>query len=74
MAHRFTTSYIQGSLAIFRQCKSLAERAMAQVTDEQLTRALDAESNSIAVIVATLLALLRPPIIRPLLNGATISL
>ncbi len=50
MAHQFTTSYIEDSLSLFRQYKSLAERAMAQVTDEQLTRALDAESNSIAVI------------------------
>ncbi len=51
MAHRLTTSYIEDSLAIFCQYKSLAERAMAQVTDDQLTRTLDAESNSIAVIV-----------------------
>jgi hypothetical protein len=31
--------------------KSMGERAMAQVTDEHLQRALDPESNSIAVIV-----------------------
>jgi hypothetical protein len=51
MAHQLTTSYIEDSLPIFRQHKSLAERAMAQVGDDQLTRTLDAESNSIAVIV-----------------------
>jgi hypothetical protein len=51
MAHELTTSYTAESLALFRQYKGLAERAMAQVTDEQLTRTLDAESNSIAVIV-----------------------
>ena len=51
MAHQFTTSYIEDSLSIFRQYKSLAERAMAQVSDEQLTRVIDPESNSIAVIV-----------------------
>jgi len=51
MAHRLTTSYIEDSLSLLRQYKSLAERAMAQVNDEQLTRALDPESNSIAIIV-----------------------
>jgi hypothetical protein len=51
VAHKFTTSYIEDSLSIFRQYKSLAERAMAQVNDEQLSRALDSESNSIAIIV-----------------------
>ncbi|HUX43329.1 MAG TPA: DUF1572 family protein [Terracidiphilus sp.] len=51
MALEFTTSYLADSLAIFRQQKRLAERAMAQVTDEQLFAALDAEANSIAVIV-----------------------
>jgi Protein of unknown function (DUF1572) len=51
MAHQFTASYIGDSLTIFRQYKSLAERAMAQVTDDQLSQTLDAESNSIAVIV-----------------------
>jgi len=51
MALQFTTSYLEDSLAIFRQYKKLAEAAMAQVTDEQLFAVLDAESNSIAVIV-----------------------
>ncbi|MGB6973598.1 MAG: DUF1572 domain-containing protein [Terracidiphilus sp.] len=51
MALEFTTSYVADSLAIFRQQKRLAERAMDQVTDEQLFAALDAEANSIAVIV-----------------------
>ena len=51
MAHQFTTSYIEDSLTLLRYCKSLAERAMAQVTDDQLTQTLDPESNSIAVIV-----------------------
>jgi len=51
MAHHFTASYIEDSLTIFRHYKSLAERAMVQVTDDQLTQTLDAESNSIAVIV-----------------------
>src|SRR3954465_2485714 len=51
MAHEFTTSYIQDSLEIFRYYKKLAERAMEQVTDEQLFVSLDEESNSIAIVV-----------------------
>jgi hypothetical protein len=51
MALQFTTSYLEDSLAIFRQYKKVAELAMEQVTDEQLTAVLDAESNSIAIIV-----------------------
>ena len=51
MALEFTTSYIADSRALFRFYKQLAERAMQQVTDEQLFVTLDAESNSIAVIV-----------------------
>src|SRR5713101_2159307 len=44
-------SYIADSLTILEQYKAMAERAMAQVTDEQLTATLDPESNSIALIV-----------------------
>jgi hypothetical protein len=51
MAHQFTTSYLEDSLAVFRQYKSMGERAMAQVSDEALFAALDEESNSIAIIV-----------------------
>jgi hypothetical protein len=51
MALQFTTSYLEDSLAIFRQYKKVAELAIEQVTDEQLTAVLDAESNSIAIIV-----------------------
>lgn len=51
MALQFTTSYIEDSLALFRQYKRLAEYAMEQVTDEQLQAALDPETNSIAKIV-----------------------
>ena len=39
MALQFTTSYIEDSLALFRQHKRLAEGAMGQVTDEQLLAA-----------------------------------
>jgi uncharacterized damage-inducible protein DinB len=51
MALQFTTSYLKDSLALFRYYKNLSERAMAQVSDEQLLTALDDEMNSIAVIV-----------------------
>jgi uncharacterized damage-inducible protein DinB len=51
MALSFTTSYLEDSLALFRYYKNLAERALAQVTDEQLLTVLDGEMNSIAVIV-----------------------
>jgi uncharacterized damage-inducible protein DinB len=51
MALRFTTSYVEDSTAIFRYYKKLAERAIEQVSNEQLFAALDEEMNSIAVIV-----------------------
>jgi hypothetical protein len=51
MALEFTTSYLEDSLAVFRYYKRLAERAMEQVSDEQLFAAIDSEANSIAVIV-----------------------
>src|SRR5450432_1564707 len=51
MPHEFTTSYIKDSLAIFRQYKRLAERAMQQCPDHALFAQLDSESNSIAIIV-----------------------
>ena len=51
MALKFTTSYLEDSVAVFRYYKTLAERAMAQVTDEQLVAVLDSEMNSISQIV-----------------------
>jgi len=51
MAHQFTASYLDDSLSLFRYYKTLAERAMEQVADEQLTATLDPEMNSIAQIV-----------------------
>ena len=41
MAHQFTVSYIEDSLAIFRQYKSMAERAFGQLSDEQLVLPLE---------------------------------
>jgi hypothetical protein len=50
MALKFTTSYLEDALSVFGYYKKLAEGAMAQVSDEQLTELIDSESNSIAVI------------------------
>jgi hypothetical protein len=51
MALKFTTSYLEDARAVFQQYKLLGERAMAQVSDEQLFASRDEESNSIAIIV-----------------------
>jgi hypothetical protein len=45
------TSYREDSVAVFGYYKKLAERAMEQVSDEQLSVVLDEEMNSIAIIV-----------------------
>jgi hypothetical protein len=51
MALVFTTSWLEDSRTLFAYYKKLAERAMDQLTDEQLFLTLDSEANSIAVIV-----------------------
>jgi hypothetical protein len=51
MALKFTTSYLEDSLALFRQYKAMTEKAMEQVTEEQLFETLDSEANSIALLV-----------------------
>lgn len=51
MAHQFTTSYVKDSIDVFRYYKKLGDRAMAQCADEALFATLDAESNSIAILV-----------------------
>jgi uncharacterized damage-inducible protein DinB len=51
MPHEFTTSYLADSRRVYEMYKTLGERAMAQVSDDQLTLAPDPESNSIALIV-----------------------
>src|SRR6266481_2206813 len=51
MAHQFTTSYLKDSIDLFRYYKKLGERAIAQCPDEGLFTMLDAESNSIAIVV-----------------------
>jgi Protein of unknown function (DUF1572) len=51
MALEFTTSYLKDSMDVLRYYKRLGERAMEQAPDEALFATLDAESNSIALIV-----------------------
>ena len=51
MPHQFTTSYVKDSIDLFRYYKKLGERAMAQCPEQAWFTTLDAESNSIAVIV-----------------------
>ena len=51
MPHQFTTSYVKDSIDLFGYYKKLGERAMAQCSDESLVATIDAESNSIAIIV-----------------------
>jgi Protein of unknown function (DUF1572) len=50
MAHEFTTSYLKDSISLFHYYKKLAERAMEQVTEQQLFQVLDEEMNSMAII------------------------
>jgi hypothetical protein len=59
MAHKFTTSYVEESTDVTRHYKTLAERALAQVTDEELYRTLDGEMNSIATVMVHLAGNLR---------------
>jgi hypothetical protein len=47
----FIENYKADALASFRNYKKTAERAIEQVSDEEFFRAIDAEANSIAVIV-----------------------
>lgn len=45
------SEFLSASISGFREIKSVIDRGLAQVNDEQFFAALDAESNSIAVIV-----------------------
>jgi hypothetical protein len=51
MPHQLNTSYLQDSIGLFHYYKKLGDRAMTQCPDEALFVTLDAESNSIAIIV-----------------------
>lgn len=43
--------FIRSALAQLRQTKSLADRAIAQASDEDLRRPLEGDSNTIAIII-----------------------
>jgi hypothetical protein len=51
MPHQLSSSYLQDSIGLFHYYKKLGDRAMAQCPDDALFLTLDAESNSIALIV-----------------------
>lgn len=51
MNDQFINNYLKDAIASFRNYKKIAEKAMAQVSDEEFFKAIDDESNSIAVIV-----------------------
>jgi hypothetical protein len=59
MALEFTTSYVKDATDVFRYHKRLADRAMEQAPDDALFASLDAESNSISIIVKHLVGNLR---------------
>jgi len=51
MDHQLAQHYLADVLASFRAYRKLAEKALAQLNDEEYFIALDPESNSIAVIM-----------------------
>lgn len=51
MTEQIIKNYLSDALLSFRNYKAMAEKAMAQVGDEEFFHAIDAEANSIAVIV-----------------------
>jgi uncharacterized damage-inducible protein DinB len=51
MGHEFTTSYLKDALGVFHYYQRLGERAMAQCPDDRLCAEIDAQSNSIAIVV-----------------------
>ena len=51
MTDSLAEHYLKDAVRVFRGQKKLADGAAAQVSDEEFFRAIDAESNSVAVIV-----------------------
>jgi len=51
MQEAFTAHYLNDAIRQFRQLKELAERALAQISDDEIFTALDEEANSIAVLM-----------------------
>lgn len=48
---QFAENYLRDAAESFRGYKKMAEKAMTQISDEEFFAAIDAEANSIAVIV-----------------------
>ncbi|HJR08633.1 MAG TPA: DUF1572 family protein [Pyrinomonadaceae bacterium] len=51
MNEALAAHFLEDALAVFRKYKKLGEDAMAQVGDEEFFALIDAEANSVAVIV-----------------------
>jgi hypothetical protein len=51
MTDNFAKNYLESAIAEFRYLKKQGDRAMEQLDDRQLFVTLDAESNSVAIIV-----------------------
>jgi len=51
MSSELAKHYLEDALAVFRQYKQLGENAIAQISDAELFATIDAEANSVAVIV-----------------------
>ena len=51
MTDSLAEHYLENAVAEFRGLKRLADRAVAQVNDEEFFRAIDPESNSVALIM-----------------------
>ena len=51
--------YLDDALGEFRKLKSFADKAVAQVSDEDWFRQLDPESNSIAIVMKHILGNMR---------------
>lgn len=51
MTQTLAEHYIEDALDVLRSLKRLADKAIAQVSDEEFFRTIDAESNSIALIM-----------------------
>jgi uncharacterized damage-inducible protein DinB len=51
MTEQIIKNYLSDAVESFRNYKTMAERALAQISDEEFFQSIDAEANSMAVIV-----------------------
>ena len=51
MTEQIIKNYLADAILSFRNYKTMAEKALAQISDEEFFQAIDAEANSAAVIV-----------------------